>query len=186
MAMTMTAPNLSQTTSSGTQSDFQTSPAATTLSTNGLVVKAEVGCMTMNMPNGTTVVNCLSSDGSGSSVISNSFVESPPSNCGGTINGAGVSTMTAGINTSPVMPSNSVSTGTSTIGLEVRTMQGVAINGNTSPPQGATLVVGNTSFSCSTGMTNCQQIQAGNPCLMSGTAVRQFSVFLRASASNKL
>lgn len=186
MAMTMAAPNLSQTTSSGTQSDFQTL-STTTTSTNGLVVKAEVGCMTMTMPNGSPVMNCISKDGSNVVGISNNFDASTiTSSCvgpggGGGINGTGsgigIATITpAGLNTSTqqvIMPSNSVSTGTSTMGLEVR-KSGIVMNGLPSPNSQAG-VVGSSNFSCTT-VSNCQQIQVGNSSLLPNMTVSCLSV----------
>ena len=221
MAMTMAAPNLSQTTSSGTQSDFQTSSSPTTPSTNGLVVKAEVGCMTMTMPNGSSpMINCMSSsnkDGGGGAsnnmVVSNNFDASTitNSNCTNTINGGlsgvgviggsningtiggggiGMSTMTTGINTSGVVipSSNSVSTGTSTIGLEMSRKAdgpGLIMNGSLSPSSGGGGGGGgggicNTYSSCSTttGVSvsaTCQPIQgqgaAGSSVLINSQSV---------------
>lgn len=182
MAMTMAAPNLSQTTNSGTQSDFQTSQA-TTPSTNGIVVKAEVGCMTMSMPNGTSLINCIGKDGN--SVISNNF-ELANNNCTGVVGGGetlngtsiGISTMSSGINTSPIpiLPSNLVSTGTSTVGLERK--PGMLINGNASPPLHGTVGVGTSNFSCSAVVSNCQQIQTGNPSLISSGIVSTFRLLV--------
>ncbi len=83
-----------------------------------------------------------------------------------------MSTMTTGINTSAIVipSSNSVSTGTSTIGLEVSRKPaggGLIMNGSLSPSSGGGggIVVGNTYSSCSTtgvGVSvsaSCQPIQ---------------------------
>lgn len=185
MAMAMAAPNLSQTTSSATQSDFQTS-SSSTANASGMVVKAEVGCMTMSMPNGTPMINCISQDG-GSNTCNNfnasttNCVGSVPGGGGGedkeAINGTGIgiSTMSAGVNTSPpvVMPSNSISTGTSTIGLEF-SRKPILMNGTAATPlTGGGLIVGNTNFSCSAaGVSTCQQTtQVGNPTLISNSTI---------------